>query len=73
MLRRRIVTGCDAQGASVIVSDGPWPGQLDRGAQDYRDDLWLITELSSRLMSQKRWLPDPCASFPRVMALPSAS
>jgi hypothetical protein len=42
MTRKRIVTGFDAQGKSVIVSDDPWPGQWDRGENDYYDDLWIF-------------------------------
>lgn len=49
MTRKRVVTGVDAQGRSVIVTDGPWPGQWDRGENDYYDDLWIFSEIPARL------------------------
>src|SRR4051794_1667090 len=80
MLRRRVVTGFDAQGASVIVSDAPWPGQLSGGAQAYRDALWLIPELPAPLDVRETVAAGPMRVVPegngiavRIMMLPPVS
>lgn len=49
MTRKRIVTGFDTRGRSVIISDGPWPGRWDRGENDYDDYLWVITSVPAPL------------------------
>ncbi|HUG13986.1 MAG TPA: cupin domain-containing protein [Thermomicrobiales bacterium] len=49
MTRKRLVTGVDSHGRSVIVNDGPWPGQWDRGENDYDDYLWVITRIPAPL------------------------
>ena len=37
---RRIVTGIDGNGRSVIVSDGPTPTHVDLGSAEL-DELWI--------------------------------
>lgn len=49
MTRKRIVTGFDDQGRSVIVSDGPWPGRWNRGENKPWDDLWIISTVPAPL------------------------
>jgi hypothetical protein len=80
LARQRIVTGFDAQGKSVIVADGPWSGQLTRGADDYRDDLWLITQLPAPLDVAETVAAGPMRVVPegngialRIMMLPPSS
>ena len=34
MARRRVVTGLNAEGVSVIVRDGPTPGRLESGWEE---------------------------------------
>jgi len=41
---RRIVTGHDASGKSVILSDGPSPKRLDIGTAEFRE-IWITDQM----------------------------
>ena len=46
MTRRRVVTGINAAGRSVVVSDGPSPGRFGDG---YWEELWAFDGVPARL------------------------
>src|SRR4051812_43317946 len=46
MPRRRIVTGHDAEGKSIILSDGPSPGRFESGEWE---ELWAVDQLPASL------------------------
>lgn len=48
MTRRRVVTGLDDQGRSVIVDDGPSPGRLEVGEFVW-EELWAFAGLPTSL------------------------
>jgi hypothetical protein len=45
MARRRVVTGLNADGVSVIVRDGPTPGRLESGWEE----VWAFDGIPASL------------------------
>jgi naringenin degradation protein FdeH len=64
-IRRRIVTGHDAEGRAVIVQDGPSPGRLVSGELE---ELWAFSELPARLAD----VTDPAAAREHFQLVPPA-
>src|ERR1700760_1025022 len=54
-LPRRIVTGHDASGKSVVVSDAPAPKTLDVGTAAFHE-IWLTTETPAPIAATE---PEP--------------
>ena len=54
---RRIVTGHDASGKSVVLSDGPSPKTLDVGTAAFHE-IWLTDETPARIGASE---PEPTA------------
>jgi mannose-6-phosphate isomerase-like protein (cupin superfamily) len=46
MARRRVVTGLDAQGRSIIVSEGPSPGRFESGEWE---EIWAFDRLPASI------------------------
>ena len=80
MTQKRIVTGFDDQGRSVIVSEGDWPGRWGQGENEPWDDIWVINEVPAPLDVDETTSADPMRIVPagneiavRVLSLPPDS
>ena len=69
---RRIVTGHDAQGKAIIVSDGPAPTVHANPHRPgyFSTDLWRTNESPARIA---RTVPEPTAVPRRITAAPNGS
>lgn len=63
MPRRRVVTGHDAEGRSIIISDGPTPGRFDDGEFE---ELWGFSGVPASLTE-----PTDPADIPTTRLVPT--